>query len=71
MSDFDYKKLAASWPSPIIARTEVPTFTGGLLSSKYLANLDSLGLGPPSSRCGRKIFYPVEGLVQWMESRSK
>jgi len=29
--------MADKWPSPLVARTEISAFTGGLLSEKYLA----------------------------------
>ena len=62
---------AHRWPSEIVARTEVSRFTGGLISEKYMANLDAQGKGPSGRvRCGRKIAYPVASLVEWMENRS-
>lgn len=69
--DFDFGKLGRAWPSPIVSRTEIYKFSGGLLSPRTLANLDSLGDGPPRGRCGRKIFYPVDSLVAWLKARSK
>jgi len=38
--------MADKWPSSVIARTEVEKFTGGIVSEKYIANLDSEGRGP-------------------------
>lgn len=69
--DFDFSRLGRAWPSPIVSRTEIEKFSGGLFTSKTLANLDSLGDGPPRGRCGRKVFYPVDTLVTWLEARSK
>lgn len=71
MNVFEFQKLAQAWASPIVARTEVQKFSGGLLSPRTLANLDSLGEGPPRGRCGRKVFYPVDTLVAWLERRAK
>lgn len=68
--DFDFGKLAKNWPAPIVSRTEISKFTGGLLTPRTLANLDSLNEGPPRGRCGRKVFYPVEGLVAWLQGRN-
>ena len=66
-----FQEMADRWPSEIIARTEVSRFTGGLISEKYMANLDAQGKGPSGRvRCGRKIAYPVASLVEWMENRS-
>jgi hypothetical protein len=68
----DFSSLAAKWPSPFIARQEVEKFTGGIINVKYLANLDCQGLGPKGRiRIGRKIAYPVQSIVEWIESRSK
>lgn len=66
-----FRDMAEKWPSTWVARTEVENFTGGLLSEKYLGNLDSAGKGPAGRvRCGRKVVYPVAELVAWLESRS-
>lgn len=69
MTDFQF--LKKHWPSGIVARTAVAEFSGGLLDPKTLANLDSIGEGPPKGHLGRKVFYKVDDLVSWMESRSK
>jgi len=55
---------------PIIARDHIEQLLGGIISSKYLANLDSLGTGPARMRIGRKIAYRTEDLLAWLESRS-
>ena len=68
MTDFQF--LKKHWPSGIVARTAVAEFSGGLLDAKTLANLDSIGDGPPKGRLGRKVFYKVNDLVSWMESRA-
>jgi hypothetical protein len=66
------KDLAGRWPSAWVARQEVDRFTGGIVSEKYIANLDSLGRGPKGRiRCGRKIAYSVTALVEWLESRAE
>jgi hypothetical protein len=65
------EKLALTWPSAIVARSEVSKFSGGLINPRSLANMASLGLGPANRfRVGRKIAYPVDSLVAWLESRS-
>ena len=65
------KALADNWPSPYVAREEIDRFTGGLLTAKYCANLDSQGRGIRGRiRCGRKIGYPTRSVVEFMESRS-
>jgi len=63
--------MGDKWPSQIIARTEVSKFTGGAQNERYLANLDSLGLGPAGRfKIGRKVCYPVAEFVAWLERRS-
>lgn len=71
MEHLIFEKMAERWPAPIIARTEAPTFTGGAISEKYLANLDSRGLGPAGRfHIGRKVVYPVSEFVKWLAERS-
>lgn len=66
-----FRSMAEKWPSSVVARSEVPAFTGGLLSEKYIANLDSAGLGPACRiRVGKKVAYPVAELIAWLEERS-
>jgi hypothetical protein len=68
----DLKRLAEKWPSTLVARTEVGNFSGGLLNEKSMANHDSAGTGVKGRiRIGRKICYPVDSLVAWLESRSE
>lgn len=65
------KALADNWPSPYVAREEIGRFSGGILSTKYIANLDSQGKGIGGRiRCGRKIAYPTRSVVEFMESRA-
>lgn len=66
-----FSTMAANWPSPYIVRQEVERFTGGIVNAKYLANLDSRGEGPPGRvKVGRKVAYPVNSFVAWLESRA-
>jgi len=69
MSDI-FQDMADRWDSELVARTQIERFTGGLLSAKYLANLDSDGMGPRRVKCGRKVGYPVNDLVKWLRDRS-
>lgn len=67
----DFSSLAKRWPAPFVARQEVEKFSGGIISIKYLANLDCQGLGPKGRvKVGRKIAYPVNEFVSWLEARS-
>ena len=66
-----FQGMIERWPSTVVFRTESEKFTGGGVSEKYLANLDSQGKGPAGRiRVGRKVAYPVTEFVKWLESRS-
>lgn len=66
-----FQNMVDRWKAPIVARTEAPTFTGGAISEKYLANLDSQGLGPAGRfYIGRKVVYPTGEFVKWLSNRS-
>lgn len=72
MIKISLKSLAEKWPSPIVARTEVKAFSGGTVSEKYMANLDSQGAGPNGRfKIGRRVVYPVSSLIEWLEARSE
>ena len=59
-----------SWPSPVIARSEVGNFTGGLVSPRTISNLDCLKKGPQGRvRLGRKIGYLKSELIEWLTAR--
>ena len=69
MKQADLKALAERWPSAIVSRQEVRKFSGGIISEKSLANLDSQGLGPAGRlRIEREIAYPVHSLIIWLEA---
>jgi hypothetical protein len=67
----DLSHLKDKWTSTVVARSEVGRFSGGTVNPKYLANLDSKGEGPERIRIGRKICYPVESFVAWLEDRAQ
>jgi hypothetical protein len=78
MASIDKKEAAITilrsatekWPSPIVARSSIKIFTGGLYSAGFLANCDSQSIGPEGAfRVGRQIVYPVASLVNWLISR--
>jgi len=67
-----FDRMAAKWPSEFIARCKIAEFTGGMLSSKSMANYDSLGEGPGGRiKIGRKSGYIKPPLVEWLKSRAK
>jgi hypothetical protein len=64
-------QMAGKWPSNVVARKALREFSGGLLSPKTMANLDSAGEGPE----GRFLLlsqtaYPVDSLIAWLKSRA-
>ena len=64
------RKTAELWPSEIVARTEIPRFTGGAIAVGTIANEESRGKGPEGSfKIGKKRCYAKEDLVTWMISR--
>jgi len=67
----DLSFLAKKWPSNIVAREQISQFTGGVISSSYMANVDSQGAGPKGRlRIGAKVAYPIDDLIAWLEARS-
>ncbi|NCC85379.1 MAG: hypothetical protein EOM03_14800 [Clostridia bacterium] len=64
------EKLIASWPAPIVARSEVGKFSGGTLHSRTMANLDALKQGPGKITIGGKVAYDRDALARWIEARS-
>lgn len=64
-----FKQMAEKWPSVMVARTEISKFTGGLITTGYLANLDNRGLGPATRvRMGKKVVYRVDDFINWMRT---
>lgn len=54
----------------VVVRREVLRLTGGLISPRALANLDSAGLGPKGRvRIGRLVGYERESFVSWLSDR--
>ncbi|MFC1779575.1 hypothetical protein ACFLZU_04495 [Thermodesulfobacteriota bacterium] len=69
---FDLTTLADNWSSPLVARnqSQLDKFSGGILNARTLANADCLGTGPKGRvRIGRKIAYPVNSLIEWMQAK--
>lgn len=59
-----FDKLKEMYPNGFVARTEIKNATGGAISPRYMANLDSEGVGVPNAfRIGVKVCYPVDDLI--------
>jgi hypothetical protein len=53
-----------------LSRAEVARRSGGAVSEKTLANLDSLGRGIPNRfRLGSKVMYETKSTIEWLKSR--
>ena len=68
----DLSDMAKAWGCPFVAREELEKFTGGLLSPRYAANLDSAKKGIEGRiRVGRKIAYHTMEVVKFLEQRAQ
>ena len=64
-----FNKLMSTAPE-IITRKKLKELTGGLISEKTLANLDSNGEGiRPRMRIGGKTAYPRKAAIEWLKKR--
>ncbi len=60
--------IESRWKSGIVARSQVAEITGGALSPKSLANMDSQGIGPSEKfMVGRQVCYPLLAFLKWLE----
>lgn len=64
----DLSNLFDSLPL-IIPRCRIEEYLPGLISRRYLANLDSAGLGPKKVRIGAKVGYLRSDLIVWLCQR--
>lgn len=66
----DYFAHLAEQLPPFIIRNEIHIKFGLIISSKTLANLDSLGLGPRERfKVGKNVAYPTKSLLEWLDKR--
>jgi len=64
------EEMAQRWGSTVVARKDIGRYTGGAITAKTAANLDSLGTGCPGRfSIGASVVYPVDNLSQWLKSR--
>lgn len=66
-----FDQLVTEWGCPIVARSEVRRFSGGLLNPRTLANLDVRNEIPGKFRVGNRVVYQTAQLAGWMRERSK
>jgi hypothetical protein len=65
-----FDRMAKNWKSELVGRQKIADFTGGLFTPKTMANLDSIGDGPPRIKFGRNVGYPKRELIEWMKRRT-
>ena len=66
------KELVNSWAAPHVARTETMRFSGGALSPRTVANIESKDPAnkvPGRFMVGRKIMYPTRAFAEWLGER--
>ena len=64
-----FENLSLKSPE-IITRKKLYELTGGLISEKTLANMDSEGSGiQPRLRIGGKVAYPKDAAIVWLKTR--
>lgn len=60
-------EIISKWPSGIVSRSEIGTFSGGVLHPRTMANRDSNGTGiKPVFKCGRKVFYRTIDAAEYL-----
>ena len=65
-----FEDLARSWPSAMVARTQLSIFSGGLLNPRTMSSLDCRGKGPFHIKVGRLVMYPKRDLINWLIQRT-
>ena len=68
----DFTQIIKNNPSGYILRTNLSDATGGLLHGRTEANNDSLGKGIQGRITigKRKVAYPVEAVVEYLQSKA-
>ena len=57
-------------PYGFILRPNLNEKTGGLLNSRYMANLDSLGQGIKHRfKVGKKTAYPISSVIEFLRDK--
>lgn len=64
------EEMEKRWISNMVARKEIEQYTGGAITAKTAANLDSLGIGCPGRfKLGGSVVYPTVNMTPWLKSR--
>ncbi|MDR2157898.1 MAG: hypothetical protein LBO02_01110 [Holosporaceae bacterium] len=68
----NWDRLKEKWPSPFVSRDRVSEFTNGMFKQRSLNTMDARGDGiTPRYARGAKIFYEVDSVVLWLETKTK
>ena len=68
----DFSEIRENNPSGFIMRKNLSEQTGGLLHGPTMAQLDSKGKGIPGMiSIGRKVAYPVAGVIDFLQRKMK
>lgn len=63
-------ELRNSWGSTFVARSEFARFSGGTISPKTIANLETEGKGPKGKFfVGSKAAYSIDDALDFLRSR--
>ncbi len=66
-----FENLSRTAPE-ILTRQKIYELTGGLISPKTLANMDSEGTGiRPRMKIGGKVAYPKGPTIEFLKQRSR
>jgi len=65
-----FEDLSRSWPSAMVARTQLSKFSGGLLNPRTLSSLDCRGKGPFKIKVGRLVVYLKRDLINYLVQRA-
>jgi len=71
--EIDFTEAASALP-PLIWRNKWDSFAEKLglpFKARTLANLDCKNEGPPRVCFGKRVGYPREGLITWLNNRAK
>jgi hypothetical protein len=66
----DLREKLAELPI-IFGRKAIEELMPGIISSKSLSNLHSLGKGPPFFKIGRRVFYEKDSYIAWFLQYSR
>lgn len=67
----NFGSIFAKWKSPFVTRDQLYDLTGGMIHPKTIRNLDAIGEGIKGKFAigKRKVAYPVENVIAWLEAR--